>query len=227
MTPYFSFQYSHRSHHAHTNSLEYDEVYIPKRKSDTFFTEFLNNGPGNVFTLLIRITIGYPLSLIFNVYGRDYKQFTNHFLPQSGIFNDSERGYVVLSDIGIITVLYALYHLAVAQGGKSTLFLFVTPLFTEGGFFILSTYLRGALSTIDRDFGILNWIQHDINSSRHSPFVPKHASLSRCRGYKSCEAYIRGGEEKGMKTKKCRTRKDRKRSEVSAIFVNPPKQDFK
>ncbi|PWA50078.1 Fatty acid desaturase, type 1 [Artemisia annua] len=139
---------------------------------------------GNVFTLFVRITIGYLLYMLFNVYGHDYKRFTNHFLPQSGIFNDSERGnYVVLSDIGIITVLYALYHLAVTQGGKSTLFLYVIPLFMEGGFFIMSTYLshthpsvahydstewdwlRGALSTIDRDFGILNWIQQDINSS--------------------------------------------------------------
>ncbi|KAJ9549764.1 hypothetical protein OSB04_022307 [Centaurea solstitialis] len=74
LTPYFSFKYSHRSHHAHTNSIEYDQVYIPT-----------SNGPGNV---------------------RDYNGFANHFIPQSGICNDHDRGYVVLSDIGIATALY-------------------------------------------------------------------------------------------------------------------------
>nr|AGC65504.1 FAD2-7 protein [Carthamus tinctorius] len=181
LTPYFSFKYSHRSHHAHTNSIEYDEVYIPKRKADTFYSEFLNNGPGNVFTLLLRTTLGLPLYLIFNTYGRDYNGFANHFLPQSGIFNDSERAQVVLSDVGIFAVLYALYRLVLIQGLKSTIFLQGIPLFVMSGFFIFLTYLnhthpaiahydstewdwlRGALSTIDRDFGILNRVFHNAN----------------------------------------------------------------
>ncbi|CAI9278064.1 unnamed protein product [Lactuca saligna] len=183
LTPYFSFKYSHRSHHAHTNSIEYDEVYIPKRKSDTLFSEFLNNGPGNVFTLVLRITMGLPLYLIFNVYGRDYEGFANHFLPQSGIFNKSERVQVVLSDVGIMAVLYAFYHLFVTQGVKSTLFLYGIPLLVMSGFFVFLTYLnhthpsiahydstewdwlRGALSTIDRDFGILNGVFHNANQT--------------------------------------------------------------
>lgn len=180
LTPYFSFKYSHRSHHAHTNSIEYDEVYIPKRKSDTFFSEVLNNGPGNVFTLLLRTTLGLPLYLFFNAYGRDYEGFANHYLPQSAIFNDSERGQVVLSDVGIIAVLYVYYRLAVAQGVKSILFLYGLPLFVMSGFFITLTYLnhahpsiahydetewdwiRGALATIDRDYGkLMNWVFHN------------------------------------------------------------------
>ncbi|GJU54231.1 delta(12) fatty acid desaturase-like protein [Tanacetum coccineum] len=182
LTPYFSFKYSHRSHHAHTNSLEYDEVYIPKRKTDTFYSEIMNNGPGNVFTLILRVTLGYPLYLIFNIYGRDYGSFSNHFWPQSGIFNDSERGQIVLSDVGIMVVLYAYYRIVVTEGVKMTFFLYGMPLLVMGGFFIILTYLnhthpsiahydstewdwiRGALSTIDRDYGtLMNWAFHDAN----------------------------------------------------------------
>ncbi|KAI7739056.1 hypothetical protein M8C21_030333, partial [Ambrosia artemisiifolia] len=53
-TPYFSWKYSHRSHHANTNSLDNDEVYIPKRKSKVMiYSKVLNNPPGRVFTLLV------------------------------------------------------------------------------------------------------------------------------------------------------------------------------
>ncbi|KAI3763083.1 hypothetical protein L1987_53533 [Smallanthus sonchifolius] len=195
----------HRSHHAHTNSLEFDEVYIPKCKSDTFVTKFLNNGPGNVFTLILRTTLGLPflnngpgnvftlilrttlglpLYLFFNVYRRDYEGFANHYLPHSAIFNDREHGQIVLYDVGIITVLYAFYRLAVTHGVKSTLFLYRIPLFVMSGFFIILTYLnhthpsiahydatewdwvRGALSTVDRDFGaLMNWIFHNGNEN--------------------------------------------------------------
>ncbi|GJX26584.1 delta(12) fatty acid desaturase-like protein [Tanacetum coccineum] len=181
MTPYFSFKYSHAHHHAHTSSLEYDEVYIPKRKSDTFFTEVMNNGPGHVFNLIIGVTLGLPLYLFFNILGRDYGKFANHFLPQSAIFNDRERAQIVLSDVGIITVLYALYHHAMTQGVQSTIFLCGIPYSGMSCFFIILTYLnhthpslphydssewdwlRGALSTVDRDFGMFNWVLHDMN----------------------------------------------------------------
>lgn len=205
ITPYFSFKYSHRRHHAHTSSIEFEEVFVPKRKSDTFFTEFLNNGPGNVLTLILRITLGFPLYFIFNTLGRDYKGFANHYLPQSAIFNDRERGQVVLSDIGIIAVLYTLYRLVVTQGLKTTLFLYGIPLFVMTGFFVIVTYLnhthpsiahydstewdwiRGALSTIDRDFGILNWVFHEATHTHviHHlfPTIPHyHATVKAMLG---------------------------------------------
>ncbi|GJR32121.1 delta(12) fatty acid desaturase-like protein [Tanacetum coccineum] len=171
LTPYFTFKYSHRNHHAHTNSLESDEVYIPKRKSNTLFSEFMNNGPGNVFVLIIRVTLGHPLYVIFNTLC---------------IFNDREceLHHVVLSDVGIIAVLYALYHLFVTEGVKMAAFLYGIPLFAFSCIFIIVTYLnldhpsvphfdstewnwlRGALSTNDRDYGMLmNWAFHNSNQN--------------------------------------------------------------
>ncbi|GKB35943.1 delta(12) fatty acid desaturase-like protein [Tanacetum coccineum] len=169
MTPYFSFKYSHARHHAHTSSIEFEEVHVPKRKSDTLFSEVLNNGPGNVLRLFLMVTLGLPLYLFINMFGRDYGKFANHFWPHSAIFNDRQRAQIVLSDVGIIAVMYALYHHAMTQGVHSTLFLFGIPLFGMSCFFVIITYLnhthpslarydltewdwlRGALSTVDRD----------------------------------------------------------------------------
>ncbi|KAJ9549757.1 hypothetical protein OSB04_022300 [Centaurea solstitialis] len=180
LVPYFSLKYSHRRHHAHTNNIEYDETYIPKHKSDTLYSEFLNNGPGHVFTFLIRTALALPLYMIFNLMGRDYDGFANHYLPQSGIFNDSERRMVVVSDLGVAAVLYALYQLVLTQGLKSTIFLQGLPLFSMSCFFYFVTYLnhhhpaiphydstewdwlRGSLTSIDRDFGtFINWVFHE------------------------------------------------------------------
>ncbi|KAI3817014.1 hypothetical protein L1987_10801 [Smallanthus sonchifolius] len=114
LTPYFSFKYSHRSHHAHTNSMEYDEVWIPKRKADTFYSEVLNNPLGNLFMTFVRLLLSFPMYFTFNIHGRPYNGFASHFYPQSPIFNDSERKQIWLSDAGMLVTFYALYKIAAA-----------------------------------------------------------------------------------------------------------------
>ncbi|GJT04450.1 plastid delta12-fatty acid acetylenase [Tanacetum coccineum] len=174
-TPYFSWKYSHRSHHANTNSLDNDEVYIPKHKSKVMtYSKILNNPPGRVFTLVFRLTLRFPLYLLTNVSGKKYERFANHFDPLSPIFTERERIQVVLSDIGIIGVVYALKLLVAAKGFTWVMCMYGIPVIGVHAFFVLITYLhhthlsfphydstewkwiKGALSTIDQDFGLLN-----------------------------------------------------------------------
>lgn len=180
LTPYYSMKFSHRTHHAHTNSIEYDEIHVPKLKSDTLYTEFLNNPIGVVLTMLFNVTFGWNAYLIVNYTGRKYEGIASHFYPQSRIFNDSERGLIFLSDVGIFVTLYAYYRIAMAKGVVWAICVFGGPFLLMGGLLMLLTYLqhthpsiahydstewdwmRGALSTIDRDVGILNYFVHDL-----------------------------------------------------------------
>ncbi|KAJ0725315.1 putative fatty acid desaturase domain-containing protein [Helianthus annuus] len=114
LTPYFSFKYSHRSHHAHTNSMEYDEVWIPKRKADTLYSEVLNNPLGNLFMTVVRLLLSFPMYFTFNIHGRECDGFVSHFYPQRPLFNDSERKLIWLSDAGMLVAFYALYKIAAA-----------------------------------------------------------------------------------------------------------------
>ncbi|KAK4360605.1 hypothetical protein RND71_019557 [Anisodus tanguticus] len=46
LTPYLSWRYTHRRHHSNTNSLEHDEVYVPRLESELrWFSKYLNNSP--------------------------------------------------------------------------------------------------------------------------------------------------------------------------------------
>ncbi|GKD80858.1 hypothetical protein Tco_1347697, partial [Tanacetum coccineum] len=63
----------------------------------------------------LRFALGYPLYLIFDMYDPDYGSFSNHFWSQAGIFNDSERDQIVLSNVGIMVVLYAFYRKVVKK----------------------------------------------------------------------------------------------------------------
>ncbi|KAI3742347.1 hypothetical protein L1987_60027 [Smallanthus sonchifolius] len=151
-TPYFTWKYSHRSHHANTNSLDNDEVYIPKRMSKVrTYSKVLNNPPGQVFTLVF-----------------------------SPIFTERERLQVVLLDLGLLAIVYALKLLVASKGFTWVMCMYGVPVIGVHAFFVLITYLhhthlslphydstewkwiKGALSTIDRDFGFLNRVFHDV-----------------------------------------------------------------
>ncbi|PSS36308.1 Delta(12)-fatty-acid desaturase [Actinidia chinensis var. chinensis] len=184
LVPYFSWKYSHRRHHSNTASLDRDEVFVPKLKSKIgWYAKYLNNPPGRILTVLLTLIIGWPLYLMFNVSGRDYDRFACHYDPYGPIYSDRERLQIFLSDAGLIAATYGLYHLATLKGLYWVLCVYGVPLLIVNGFLVLITWLqhthpalphydssewdwlRGALSTMDRDYGILNRVFHNITDT--------------------------------------------------------------
>lgn len=184
LVPYFSWKYSHRRHHSNTGSLEKDEVFVPKTKSKLgWYSKYLNNPLGRFVTLTIQLTLGWPLYLMFNVSGRPYSRFACHYDPHGPIYSDRERLQIYISDAGVLAITYGLYHLAVSKGLTWVLCVYGCPLLIVNGFLVLITYLqhthpslphydssewdwlRGALATMDRDYGILNKVFHHITDT--------------------------------------------------------------
>ncbi|KAL4576876.1 hypothetical protein LXL04_012976 [Taraxacum kok-saghyz] len=184
LVPYFSWKYSHRRHHSNTGSLERDEVFVPKPRSQIpWYSKYLNNPPGRIMSLFATLTLGWPLYLAFNVSGRPYDRFACHYAPNSPIYNNRERLQIWLSDIGLVTMAFVLYRVAVVKGVSWVMCVYGVPLMIVNGFLVLITYLqhthpslphydgsewdwlRGALATVDRDYGVLNKVFHHITDT--------------------------------------------------------------
>ncbi|KAI4310673.1 hypothetical protein MLD38_035632 [Melastoma candidum] len=184
LVPYFSWKYSHRRHHSNTGSLERDEVFVPKQKSSMrWYSKYLNNPLGRIITLTITLTLGWPLYLMFNVSGRPYGRFASHYDPYGPIYSDRERLQIFVSDAGILAVGYGLYRLVALKGLAWVFCIYGAPLLVVNAFLVLITYLqhthpalphydstewewlKGALATVDRDYGILNKVLHNITDT--------------------------------------------------------------
>ncbi|KAH7842221.1 hypothetical protein Vadar_002798 [Vaccinium darrowii] len=185
LTPYFSWKHSHRRHHSNTASMERDEVYVPKPKSEVlwYYKYLINNPPYLMLNVLITLTMGWPLYLMFNAAGRKYDRFASHFDPYSPIYSNRERAQIYLSDAGVLAVGVVLYKLAAAKGLIWVLCIYGVPLLIQNGFLVVITWLhhthpalphydssewdwlRGALSTVDRDYGVLNKVFHNITNT--------------------------------------------------------------
>ncbi|WOL13964.1 hypothetical protein Cni_G22744 [Canna indica] len=184
LVPYFSWKYSHRRHHSNTGSIDRDEVFVPKRRAEIpWFNKYLNNPLGRVSTLAVTLTLGWPLYLAFNVSGRPYPRLASHFDPLSPIFSIRERAQVLLSDAGLMAVVYGLYRLAAVYSFWWVVRVYGVPLLVVNGWLVLITFLqhthpalphydasewdwlRGALATVDRDYGVLNKVFHDITDT--------------------------------------------------------------
>lgn len=184
LVPYFSWKYSHRRHHSNTGSLERDEVFVPKPKSRMpWFSKYLNNPPGRLLTLTVTLTLGWPLYLAFNVSGRPYDRFACHYDPNGPIYSDRERLQIYVSDAGILAATYGLYRVAAAKGLAWLACTYGVPLLVVNAFLVMITYLqhthpalphydssewdwlRGALATVDRDYGVLNKVFHNITDT--------------------------------------------------------------
>lgn len=207
MVPYFSWKYSHRRHHSNTGSLDKDEVFVPKPKSKiAWYAEYLNNPLGRLGSLFVTLTLGWPLYLLFNASGRPYDRFACHYNPYGPIFSNRERIQIYISDLGIVGVTFLLYKIAMAKGLAWLICIYVIPLLINNGFLVTITYLqhthlalphydssewdwlRGALATMDRDYGVLNMVFHNITDTHvaHHLFstMPHYYALEATKAIK-------------------------------------------
>jgi len=123
--------------------------------------------------------------LLFNATGRDYPKghWVSHFNPSSPIFAEKERHLIVISDVGLLIVLGCLWKLASIYSFAWLVYVYVIPYLIVNMFLVLITFLqhtdevvphyadgewdwlRGALATVDRDYGILNVVFHHIGDT--------------------------------------------------------------
>jgi fatty acid desaturase len=195
MVPYFSWKFSHARHHMYTGHMHKDMAFVPatikeydaKRKAAWIDYELVEEVPAITLARLIAHQLfAWPTYLLLNVSAgphslqrpEEKKWYRmSHFEPSSIVFRPQEALYVLLSDVGLGLVGFALY-LAAQRVGYSTVFLLHTvPWFWVHHWLIAITYLhhnhpevkhydenawtfvKGALATVDRDFG---WIDRHI-----------------------------------------------------------------
>ncbi|KAK7050206.1 tRNA-dihydrouridine(47) synthase [NAD(P)(+)] [Favolaschia claudopus] len=193
-TPFFSWKFSHHRHHSSHASMERDEVYVPKTRSDlgipqqvhdeSIYDEILGDTPIYTLFMLIRQQLlGFPAYLMFNVSGqKHYPKWTNHFDPASVIFTEAQRNGVIMSNIGLSSMMAIVYAASQKFGFAEVVKFYGVPWLLVTHWFILITYLhhtdptlpryrgrewtfqRGAAATMDRP--VLGWqgryFLHDI-----------------------------------------------------------------
>ncbi|KAE9386389.1 hypothetical protein BT96DRAFT_928238 [Gymnopus androsaceus JB14] len=157
-TPFFSWRISHHRHHSNHASMERDEVYVPKTRSDLGippekepfepldWDELFGDTPIYTLYMLVRQQLlAFPAYLLFNVSGqKHYPKHTNHFNPNSILFTKSQRGIVMISNAGIALMIWGVWKSCQIWGAADTFkyyglpWLLVTPLVK----IIMITYLH-------------------------------------------------------------------------------------
>eukprot|EP00040_Diaphanoeca_grandis_P027473 m.156501 g.156501 ORF g.156501 m.156501 type:complete len:397 (-) comp30998_c0_seq1:333-1523(-) len=191
LVPYHSWRISHSKHHRSTNDMERDEVFIPYTLSEY---EGADVNPADhvagplsavirVSQIIKMLVFGWPAYLAYHVTGRRYAERTSHFEPSAPLFGPKDYSEVVFSDVGLAIVLTGHAYF-VSQFGLWAFvkYYFVPYLFTNMWLVLYTdlqhtdvklphyrgaawSWLKGAICTIDRNYGIYNVIHHHIGDT--------------------------------------------------------------
>ncbi|KAH9848684.1 linoleoyl phosphatidylcholine delta-12 acetylenase [Lenzites betulinus] len=156
-TPYLSWKISHHRHHCNHASMERDEVYVPKTRSDLGipeadgltkidYEEYLGDTPiYTLFTLVRQQLFAFPAYLrkFFNVSGqKSYPKWTNHFDPNSVLFTKEQRNVVLLSNVGILAIASLVRLACKTWGAAAVIKYYGIPWLCVTHWFIMITYLH-------------------------------------------------------------------------------------
>ncbi|KAL4803815.1 fatty acid desaturase-domain-containing protein [Aspergillus unguis] len=101
------------------------------------------------------------------------QQSASHFDPGSSLWTENQRHLIAISDLGLLIVAAGVWFLAQRVGVLSAVLIYVVPYFWVHHWLVAITYLhhthpsiphytdsswtftKGALSTVDRDFGFI------------------------------------------------------------------------
>ncbi|ODQ63412.1 hypothetical protein NADFUDRAFT_84530 [Nadsonia fulvescens var. elongata DSM 6958] len=190
LVPYFSWQISHSKHHKATGHFARDMVFVPKTKERFLqrrgWEHLIEETPAStLYHLVLQQLFGWVMYLLTNASGQKYptrsKWVTNHYVPSSPIFDKRDFMRIIYSDIGVGITLFALYTSIQKWGFLTVACYYIFPWLWVNHWLVHITFLqhtdatlphydashwnfaRGALATIDRDFGFIGkHIFHDI-----------------------------------------------------------------
>ena len=173
LVPYHGWRISHRTHHANTGNIDTDESWYPV--SQTYYEQMAWYEKLFRFHLLL---LAYPLYL----FKRSPHREGSHFLPSSPLFRPSEKWDVLTSAVLWVLMVGFLSLLTYQFGWLFLVKYYLVPYVVFVIWLDLVTFLhhteadipwyrgddwyflKGALSTIDRDYGFINPIHHDIGT---------------------------------------------------------------
>lgn len=177
LVPYHGWRISHRTHHQNHGNVENDESWVP-------LTEKLYKSLG-YSTRLLRFTVPFPLfAYPIYLWSRSPGKEGSHFNPYSNLFTPNERKDVITSTLCWSLMAALLIYSSCAIGPIQMLKLYGVPHLIFVMWLDLVTYLhhhgyeqklpwyrgkewsylRGGLTTVDRDYGWFNNIHHDIGT---------------------------------------------------------------
>jgi acyl-lipid omega-3 desaturase len=173
LVPFHGWRISHRTHHANTGNIDTDESWYPvpeAKYNEMSWAEKL----GRFYLPLV----AYPIYL----FRRSPDRKGSHFHPGSDLFKPSEKWDVLTSSFLYFSMIGFLAYLGFQFGFVFLLKFYLVPYLIFVMWLDLVTFLhhtesdipwyrgndwyflKGALSTIDRDYGFINSIHHDIGT---------------------------------------------------------------
>eukprot|EP01098_Paradermamoeba_levis_P005452 TRINITY_DN2291_c0_g1_i1.p1 TRINITY_DN2291_c0_g1~~TRINITY_DN2291_c0_g1_i1.p1 ORF type:complete len:392 (-),score=129.62 TRINITY_DN2291_c0_g1_i1:218-1282(-) len=184
MVPFYQWKLSHRHHHKNTGNIDKDEIFYPIRKQHE----------GHKFRLLDVPTFGLGFAT-FGYYlagygypGRDVP----HFTASHPLYKEHPIG-CISSLVGLGCMLGALGYCIRLYGLATVGLYYFAPLFVYATWLLVVTFLqhnddqlpvywygdqewdfvKGSLSTVDRDYGVLHHLTHHIGTHQIHHLFPK------------------------------------------------------
>jgi omega-6 fatty acid desaturase / acyl-lipid omega-6 desaturase (Delta-12 desaturase) len=159
---------------------------ITQEKVDSLYNgkELLEDAPlMNLVNVILMLLVGWPLYLLKNSTSQKHEKWVSHFFPSAPIFDAKEYRGVVISNVGFFFMVGFLAKMISIFGGWSVFKFYGIPYLLVNMWLVLITFLqhtdprcpryrgdewnfmKGALATVDRDFGILNHFFHHITDT--------------------------------------------------------------
>lgn len=173
LVPFHGWRISHRTHHANTGNIDTDESWYPVTESQyrqmAWFEKLAR------FHLILFV---YPLYLFRRSPGKQ----GSHFMPESPLFRPQEKWDVLTSTICCTLMLGFLTAVGIHYGLGWLVNYYLMPYIIFVAWLDLVTFLhhtdaevpwyrgkdwyflKGALSTIDHNYGLINPIHHNIGT---------------------------------------------------------------
>jgi omega-6 fatty acid desaturase (delta-12 desaturase) len=154
--------------------------------------EAIGDGPFALFQIFAHLVIGWPLYLLglasTGRLGNDGEvlkdgEIIDHYRPWSKMFPSKLRLKIAISTLGVIAAWYGILEASRTYGALPVMLWYIGPLLWNQAWLVLYTWLqhndpsvphygtgewtwvKGALSTIDRPYGIFDFFHHKIGST--------------------------------------------------------------